>query len=56
MHVPGRKNTLADDLSCNHVSSFLLQAPHMPPRPALLLLMALDLLPDPKWIGPRQLG
>ena len=45
MHVPGCKNALADDLSRNCVSSFPLQAPHMPPRP--VLLPALDLLLNP---------
>ena len=40
-------NTLADDLSRDCVSSFLLQAPNMPTRPAPLPLMATDLLLDP---------
>ena len=47
VHVPGILNTLADDLSRDRVSSFLLQAPNMPTHPAPLPLMATDLLLDP---------
>ena len=58
VHVPGIANSLADDLSRNRASSFLLQAPHMPPQPAALPLMAADLLLDPtmEWSSPAWIG
>ena len=56
----GCTNKLADDLSRNHVASFLSQAPHtcMPRLPTPLPLMALDLLmqPDMDWSSPAWIG
>lgn len=46
-HIPGKSNSLADALSRDNISYFLLQAPHFRPQPSsvppsLLLLVALD--------------
>ncbi len=46
-HIPGHANTLADDLSCNHLASIFTQALHMHRHPAPLPLMAFDLHLDP---------
>ena len=46
-HISGITNTLADNLSRNRLSLFLLQAPHMARNPAPLPLMAFDLLLNP---------
>ena len=53
-HIPGRMNTLADDLSRNNIISFFSQAPYMHKTPTPLPLMALNLLLDPKldWTSP----
>ena len=52
--IPSRMNTLAYDLSCNNIISFFSQASYMHKTPTPLLLMALDLLLDPKldWTSP----
>ena len=57
-HVPGRNNSLADDLSRNRLSSFLSQAPQMSPRPAPLPLLAPDLLFDVRatWSSPAWIN
>ena len=47
MHIPGRENSLADDISRNRLHSFFMQAPLMMPLPSPLPLMAMDLLSDP---------
>ena len=47
MHIPGRENSMADDLSRNRLHSFFMQAPLMMPLPSPLPLMAMDLLSNP---------
>ena len=61
MHILGRENSLADDLSRNRLHSFVMQAPLTMPLPSLPL-MAMDLLSDPamdwaseSWISSAKL-
>ena len=53
-HIPGKDNTLADYLSRDQLSLFLMQAPDMPGHASPLPLMAMDLLLDPAmdWSSP----
>ena len=57
-HIPGTANILADNLSRNRLSLFLLQAPHMSKTPVPLPLMALDLLLNPEldWSSPAWIN
>ncbi len=58
VHVPGVENSMADNLSRNRLSAFLLQAPDMPTQPVPLPLMAPDLLLDPTmdWCSPTWIA
>ena len=46
-HIAGHANSLADDLSCNRLTSFFTKAPQMSQTPTSLPLMALDLFLNP---------
>lgn len=47
-YIDTKANHLADDLSRNHLSSFLSKVPRANPRPAPVSLPLLDLLLDPQ--------
>ena len=45
-YIPGKANTLTDDLSQNHLSSFLSKAPQMNPHPSPVMGQLPTLLLD----------
>ena len=54
VHIPGVLNDLADDLSRNHLPSFLHKVPESNPGPTGISQQLIDLLMDPSdnWLSP----
>ena len=58
MHIPGIRNDLADDLSCDRLSSFLHKVPEASRSPTPVSQQLIDLLMDTSstWLSPNTEG